>query len=357
MTRSQSRAHFFRHENGRSQTGQTLLGRSALAVRFGTGAAKGVQAGAGLIRRGGHLTLPGFPQTGITPDGRQPPTAPDAHQTAGEAMKAEDRHELQQNELEEYTDKLKPFLKEYGRTLALVAVAGVLLLIALSVYVNNSRAGSEAGWGEYFAANSAVDFENVAELEAGTNAAVWARLTAGEVFLDDANTAAFTDRDKADDDLESARENFQFVLDDPDAPPAATAKALFGMAAVEEATGAGDLSAAKARLTTLVTDYASSPLVPLAEARLKALEDPATGPFLAWLDTQDPTPEDFARPLDGAPPEPGPALPSRPEGLRAIGDAPAADEPAADPEEPADIEDGDDAPEPVADAEVTADGE
>lgn len=236
-------------------------------------------------------------------------------------MKADERHELQRNELEDYTAKLKPFLERYGRTLGLLAVAGVLLLVAVSVFANRSRAGSEAGWGGYFTARDAAGFEAVAELDAGTNAAVWARVAAGETYLAEANNAAYTDRAAADDAYAGARKNFQSVLDDSSAPDPATAKALYGMAAVEEATGGDDLAPAKARLEELIADYPSSPLIPVAEARLKILNDPTVGPFLAWLDTQDPTPADFARPIDGAAPEPdpGPALPARPAGMERIG--------------------------------------
>ena len=271
-------------------------------------------------------------------------------------MKADERHELQQNDLEEYTDKLKPFLERYGRTLGLFAVAGVLLLVAVSVFVSRSRQGSEAGWGEYFTARDAAGFEAVATLDAGTNAAVWARVAAGETYLSEAKNAAYTDRAAADDALEGARTNFQAVLDDPDAPVAATAKVLYGMAAVEEATGGGDLEPARARLEELVADYPTSPLVPVAKTRLEALDDPSLGPFLAWLDTQDPTPEDFARPIDGAAPEAAPSLPARPEGFRRIetgsgdaavgGDATAEEDTDAEPAEPT----GGD-PEPVAEAD------
>ena len=276
-------------------------------------------------------------------------------------MKADERHALQQNELEEYTDKLKPFLQRYGRTLALVGVALVLLLVAVSVWASRSRAGAEAGWGDYFAARDAAGYEAVADLDAGTNAAIWARVAAGETYLAEANNAAFTDRAAADDAYDGARTNFQAVLDDSSAPDAAVAKALYGMAAVEEATGGGDLQPAKDRLEELVADYPSSPLVPLAEARLTALADPAVGPFLAWLDTQDPSPEDLARPIDAAGPDRGPTLPSRPEGLERIESSPGAGDAARAAVAPADDEsaqtaadaDGADAPEPVA----AADGE
>ena len=134
-------------------------------------------------------------------------------------MKAEQRHELQQNDLEEYTEKLKPFLERYGRTLGLIALALVLLVIAFSVWADRSRAGSEAGWGGLFAARDAAGLEAVAELDAGTDAAVWARVEAGQRYLEEANAAVYTNRLDADDAYDGARTNFQAVLDDSRPPP------------------------------------------------------------------------------------------------------------------------------------------
>ena len=243
-------------------------------------------------------------------------------------MNADERHELQRNELEDYTAKVKPFLARYGRTIGLVALALVLLLISLSFWASRSRANLEAGWGEFFEAGDAQGFQDLAELDAGTGAAVWARVAAGQRYLDNATRAIFTDRAAADDDLDSARENFEAALAIGDAPDAARAQAIYGLAAVEEVTGGGNLDAAKDRLEELIADYPASPLVPVAEMRLKELDDPAVAPFYAWFATQNPTPRDLARPLDGSV-EDGPALPSRPAGLERIGSSADAGAPAA----------------------------
>ena len=232
-------------------------------------------------------------------------------------MKAEERHELQQNDLEEYTDKLKPFLQKYGRTLGLIAVAGVLLLVAISVFADRSRAGSEAGWGDYFTARDAAGFEAVADLDAGSNAAVWARVAAGETYLAEANDAAYTDRAAADDALDGARTNFQAVLDDGSAPEAATAKALYGMAAVEEATGGGDLAAAKARLEELVADYPNSPARPRRRGPVEGAGRPLRRPVPGVARHAGPDARGLRPPPRRLRPRPRPRPPRPAAGVRA----------------------------------------
>ncbi|NNJ24241.1 hypothetical protein [Alienimonas chondri] len=221
-------------------------------------------------------------------------------------MKPEERQALQQNELEqEYVGHLKPFLEKYGRLVALAAVAVVLLFVAISVFRGASRGTLEAGWGGLFdAGDNVAAVEAVADEELGeglTNATVWAHLRAGNLFLGSASRSAFSDKAAAEDGFESARKHFEAALAIDDAPSAARAQALYGLASVEEAVSDGDVSAATKTYTRLVEDYPDSPLVPAAELRLEALERPTTGPFLAWLAKQEPKQEDIARPLDNVP--------------------------------------------------------
>ena len=223
-------------------------------------------------------------------------------------MKAEERHALQQNELEEYTGHLKPFLEKYGRLLALGAVALVLLFVAVSVWRGQARGDREAGWAGLFEAmpDGRADvgkLENVVDLEANTGAAVWAHVKAGNEYLRTAAGSAFTDRKSADGEYELAREHFEKALAYDDAPDSARAQALFGLASVEEAT-AGDPAPAIEAYQRVADEYPTLPLAPAAELRLEALGRQTTGPFLAWFDTQNPAPgpeDDLAVPLDRGP--------------------------------------------------------
>lgn len=273
-------------------------------------------------------------------------------------MKSEERQALQQNELEqEYVGHLKPFLEQYGRLVALAAVAVVLLFVAVSVWMGAGRSSREAGWPALFEAGSVAELEAVAdeELSGTTNATAWAHLRAGNAFLSTASAAAFTDRKGSEDGLASARKHFEAALAAEGAPSALRAQALYGLASVEEASSSGDVKAATDLYTRLIADYPDSPLVPAAELRLETLKRPDTGPFLAWFDKQTPQQEDLARPLDNVTPDeddaplPGvdaaPPTPSAPTPPAPA--PPAADEPAAG-EGDAEAPMTEETPEPVA---------
>ncbi|MEM9701630.1 MAG: tetratricopeptide repeat protein, partial [Planctomycetota bacterium] len=143
--------------------------------------------------------------------------------------------------------------------------------------------------------------EAVAEEYGDSNASVWAHVMAGNSFLGNASRLAFRDGDASKAEYASAKSHFEDALAISDAPLEAHAKALFGLASVQEATSGGELDEAKASFQRLIDEYPDSPLVPAAEARLKALNRPTTGPLLAWLAEQNPQPADFAQPVDGSP--------------------------------------------------------
>ncbi|QDT17442.1 tetratricopeptide repeat protein [Alienimonas californiensis] len=279
-------------------------------------------------------------------------------------MKSEERQALQQNELEqEYVGHLKPFLEQYGRLVALAAVALVLLFVAVSVWLGAGRSNREAGWPALFEAQSVAELEAVAdeELSGTTNATAWAHLRAGNAFLSTASGAAFTDRKGAEDGLASARKHFEAALAAEDAPSALRAQALYGLASVEEASSSGDVKAATDLYNRLIADYPDSPLVPAAELRLEALKRPTTGPFLAWFDKQAPQQDDLARPLDNVTPDeddaPLPGVDAAAPSTPPAPTPPAGDEPATADEAPADPFEGEgdaeapmteETPEPVA---------
>ena len=202
------------------------------------------------------------------------------------------------SDLDEYTEKLRPFLDRYGRLIALVAVAAVLALLSWAVWRNYARSGREAGWGELFAATDTAGFEAVAEVEADTDAAVWAHLAAAHGHYDSGMNSAFRDRAAADDSFTKAREQFDAVLGDTTAPDEARVRALYGLAAVEEVTGGGDLSKARDLYGQVADDYPDSPLAPAAELRIERLASGGAEAFYAWFASQNPAPRDLDRPLD-----------------------------------------------------------
>lgn len=209
------------------------------------------------------------------------------------------------------------FIEHYGKQIAFGAIALVILFAAVSFMANSGKAEAEERWSEFAAAQSASDFANVASNYPGTDVAVWARLTEGEMYLREAVQLQFTDRAAAGGKFKSAGEALESVLGNTDLPTAARERALLGQARLLEATSDGNMDEAIAAYEK-VKDIPNSIYASLVEARLEALQQDDTKSFYAWFAKQNPKPEDRARPQDGLPsghPELPVTLPPIPEEL------------------------------------------
>lgn len=223
-------------------------------------------------------------------------------------MKAEERHRLHENELQRLTEharlRSRPFFERYGTTL-LFALAGVLLLIAAIIWWSKYRsADGGAGWNELAAVfrkpdATAEDFINVAELYSESKAGAWARLYAGEGYLESGLESLFTDREGAARDLADARENFEAALASKDVSSELKVRALFGLAKTLETTSDGDLKPAIEAYSQVAEEYPGTIYEELAKERLAALEAPGAKDFYAWFAKQKPSPADrLQRPND-----------------------------------------------------------
>ena len=265
------------------------------------------------------------------------------------------------------------FIERNGKQIAFGVIALVILFGAASFIANSGKTEAEERWSKFAAAQSASDYANVASDFPGTDVAVWARLTEGEMQLREAVQLQFSDRAAAGGKFKSAGEALESVLGNTDLPTAARERALLGQARLLEATSDGNMDEAIAAYEK-VKGIPNSIYASLVEARIEALKQDDTKSFYAWFAKQNPKPEDRARPQDGLPsghPELPVSLPPIPDELfpadwsdlkiddappfeiPAAGDAGKADAPAegdaAAPETPAA---GDPAPETPADGDV-----
>jgi hypothetical protein len=208
-------------------------------------------------------------------------------------------------------------IEQYGKLIAFGAIALVILFGAASYVVNNSTAGAEERWSKFAAAQSASDFANVASDFPGTDVAVWARLTEGEMVLREAVQLQFSDRAAAGGQFKKAGEALESVLGNANLPTSARERALLGQARLLEATSDGNMDEAIAAYEK-VKGIPNSIYATLVEARIEALKQDDTKSFYAWFSEQNPKPEDRARPQDGLPsghPELPVTLPPIPEEL------------------------------------------
>lgn len=254
------------------------------------------------------------------------------------------------------------FIEQYGKQIAFGAIALVILFAAVSFMANSGKAGAEERWSKFAAAQSASDYANVASDFPGTDVAVWARLTEGEMQLREAVQLQFSDRAAADGQFKKAGEALEAVLSKTDLPTAARERALLGQARLLEATSDGNMDEAIAAYEK-VKGIPNSIYATLVEARIEALKQDDTRSFYAWFAKQNPKPEDRAKPQDGLPsghPELPVTLPPIPEelfpadwsDLKIDGDAPPFEPQSGAGDGIESPADGD-----AASAETTADGD
>ena len=123
--------------------------------------------------------------------------------------------ELQGSEVEDHGPN---FIEQYGKQIAFAAIALVIVFAAVSFLANSGRAGAEESWSKFAAAQSAGDFAAVAETYEGTDVAIWARLTEGEMLLRESVQLQFSDRAAAIRQFKKAGEALDSVLENANLP-------------------------------------------------------------------------------------------------------------------------------------------
>ena len=112
-------------------------------------------------------------------------------------MKSEHRHELKTNELGQLAQRLLPFLEKHANRI-LIGFSVIALIAAAYIYwTRSSSVTANSGWTRIISANTAEEFENIAEVYAGSTIGAWARLSAAEGHLRNGIRAAFKDREAA----------------------------------------------------------------------------------------------------------------------------------------------------------------
>lgn len=241
-------------------------------------------------------------------------------------MKAKRRHELQTNELADrlgqWIERVRPY-----NSLLLVAVLGIVLLVAGWYYVSASRAQAlAASWrslmsaGANPSADMVEELSRVADLYEDSTAGLWAALTAADLEGARGVSLLFSDRAGAETSLSQAKSRYKEVSANPRAAkePLLLQRAHFGLAQVceslselEEAAKEYGRVAAAAPGTTLGT---------VAQQRAKRLEDAQAKEWYNWFANQRPAPRKL-----GAD-QPATQFPGLPDGdLGTVSDGPGAD--------------------------------
>ena len=216
-------------------------------------------------------------------------------------MSTGEQQQLHGSDAADMADHGPSLIEQYGKQIVFGVIALVIIFAVMALVANTGREGAEKSWSQFAKAQVAADFANVASDYPGTEVAVWARLTEGEMLLREAVQLQFNDRAAANGEFKKAGEALDSVLANPKLPPAARERALLGKARLLEATSDGNMDEAIAAYEK-VKGIPNSIYAKLVDSRIEALKKDDTKSFYAWFSKQSPKPEDRARPRDGLPP-------------------------------------------------------
>lgn len=212
-------------------------------------------------------------------------------------MKAERKHELQHNELDDLLVKVIHFLRENG---VVLSVAAIVLILAVGVYAYLSAGNAinaDAGlWEDYiFALSDSKDAERelqslIDKEDRGSRATsppvLWARLSLGNLKLAQGTRQLFENRDDAQQSLEDAEKNFLVVEKNAARVAELRDRARLGLAEVYESLGKPE--DARKYYGTVVKSSSESALGKLAVRGERRMAQKNNQEFLTWFAQQKP---------------------------------------------------------------------
>jgi tetratricopeptide (TPR) repeat protein len=207
-------------------------------------------------------------------------------------MKAERRHELEHNDLDDLLTKAVRFLRENGALLGILAAVIVLGVLTYNLLVANRSASAPAGaWNDYFYALSEKDPERAMkkfvdeEDDATSPVVLQAKLTLADLQLARAAQQLFEDRKAAEETLAAAEKNYQDV-EKSSARPELKDRARIGLGEVYESRNNPE-EALKYYEMVLKSSPDSAQGKVAARAQ-KRLTSEANREFLTWFSAQQP---------------------------------------------------------------------
>ncbi|MCC7408003.1 MAG: tetratricopeptide repeat protein [Phycisphaeraceae bacterium] len=158
-------------------------------------------------------------------------------------MDSEHRHDLKENDLEDFFRNFREFWEKWGNTL-LMAVLAVLVGVLVTRFVNQWRQQRhDQAWEALITETSPLGLEEVAKQAQDPTVSILASLQAGEAALrgkpaDTVSLGGLSDARRTE--LTSAKADFQRVIDNPAADETFKLNAMLGLAAVMEELGQPD---------------------------------------------------------------------------------------------------------------------
>jgi len=221
-------------------------------------------------------------------------------------MKAEKRHELEQNELADWLGEQIEAAKPYAPTIGIALVGGILVILLVIYLVSSGGTASARAWSSYFMAfnqrEPEVTLETFAKDMPNTPASLWAVQAVGDIHLSRGAMQLFSDREEAKKSLDKAEASLLQVEKEAQDKMLKT-RARLSLGKLYETLCKPD--DAKKYYEMAVADEGDSAIGKLAKRAVERLSDPRDVELLAWFAEQKPR-----RPVPGFGPGGLPGLPN-----------------------------------------------
>ena len=211
-------------------------------------------------------------------------------------MNSERRHELQQNDLAIYLDKINRSIEPYSKWIALVVGVAIVGGIAYGFYRSEQKAHRSESTLQLIQAAGTQDAEvflTVSDNYPNTAAGDWARLYQGQSYLSQGIQSLFNDRENAEELLSDAQQALRAAISGKK-DKLLRSRGQFGIARAAEALGEIDQAIEEYKKVIEINE--SEAMNEKAQERIDALSDPATKAFVSWFADQDFSPRDPSAP-------------------------------------------------------------
>lgn len=190
-------------------------------------------------------------------------------------MKSVRRHELEHNALAEWIVKTGAAVKPYQNAIVGIVLLLVVAGVVYAWYSRKSGAQTAEGWDQFFGAvesNNPANLDDFVRSHPGTEVGNMAAVMAGDVHLEIGCNQLFASREKANQQLRQAIDDYQLVLTQT-RKPMLLERATFGLARAKEAMG--DLNEARKYYEQVTEDWPEGAFASAATQRLADLKKPS----------------------------------------------------------------------------------
>ncbi|MEZ6067623.1 MAG: hypothetical protein R3B90_18370 [Planctomycetaceae bacterium] len=212
-------------------------------------------------------------------------------------MKSEERHQLHENVLQSSVERALAKVEPYTNQILFGILVLFLLGVGAMLWARSTGSQYDKAWADFANAREPDDFLTVADDHKNSPVTAWAKLRAGELFLNRGLQVATSDSATFEERLKNAESAFQGLLQG-DVPAEIKQRAVYGLAVTRESLSKGDTQPAVEAYQELIRQYEGSPYASIAKQRVEDLQSETTQEFYAWFQTQQRKPDERPQPKD-----------------------------------------------------------